>query len=203
MDQAPQPTIDQVLQRRLALLGQVAEMQQHHAAALAPALDSLAKHEEYLDAHIAEMPIDQVLLRRFELDEAKNQMAVRHKDETEKLAAHLVACEKHIHAHMLESKADQLKYHGLMSFWKDGSYVGMGDWSEFLQGLVCEVPAPEGCTPDQWVDILAHIYQHGNWGLLKRDVSKTAVEEYVDVHKAPPAGVKRDTFRKVHFKRSR
>ena len=52
-----------------------------------------------------------------------------------------------------------------------------------------------------WDNLLAFIVENKAWQYLKRDVNKTAVEEYVAANGVPPPGVDRQQFEKVKFKR--
>ena len=66
-----------------------------------------------------------------------------------------------------------------IAFLKTSSFASMQDWDAFLPWAI----------------------EHGRTDMLKKDISKNAVGEYVDQTGEPPPGVKWDTRREIQVRR--
>ena len=150
----------------------------------------------------AEVSIEQVMARRFELVEQMAIIAGRHKNELAPLGEELDLCEQYIWQAMGELQQVSTTFG--TAFFKGGSRAQLDKdaFPTLLRYIVESAfldsrPDPRATTDD----IVEHILTHGRFQLLKKDVSKTAVEEIVEAEKTPPPGVKYETFRTLQFRK--
>jgi len=90
---------------------------------------------------------------------------------------------------------------GDQAFFQAKDSVSAGDFEATLDYIVA-APALPGFEI-MWNGILTHIRKFGNWNLLNKAVNKTAVKEYIEVHKAPPPGVKYDSYRDLQWRKGK
>lgn len=130
----------------------------------------------------AELSLDQVIARKFALDTEIALIQGRHKAELEPLQEELHMCELFVKDEMNKGGFQQVKNAtGDMVYFSTKDRANVGDWDTAL----------------------ATIREQGLWHLLKKDVSKTAVKEYIEVHNAPPPGVKYETYRDLNWRRGK
>lgn len=58
------------------------------------------------------------------------------------------------------------------------------------------------CGVSNFEETLAHCQATGDFHLLTKGVSKTAVEEFITKNERPPPGVKYETFKEIQVRRS-
>ena len=151
-----------------------------------------------------ELSIEQVMARRFELTEQMAIIAGRHKAELAPLGEELELCEKFIWQAM--GGLQQVKTGIGTAFFKQGSRAQLEKdaFPTLLRYIVesafKDAPLDPRATT---TDMVEHVLTHGRFQLLKKDVSKTAVEEIVEAEKTPPPGVTYETFRTLQFRKGK
>ena len=141
--------------------------------------------------------------RHFELDAEIAKIQGRHKGELEPLLEELKTVDTFVKGFMAETGQQQVKLDsGAQCFFQTKDSVSSGDFDQTLDYIVA-APAPEGYAAEIWAFFLAHVRKYGNWNLLNKAVNKTAVKEYIEVHKAPPPGVKYDSYRDLQWRRGK
>ena len=151
-----------------------------------------------------EPSIEQVMARRFELAEQIAIITGRHKAELAPFGEELELCEKYIWKAM--GGLRQVKTGVGTAFFKPGSRAQLeqGAFPTLIRYIVESAfaeskPDPRATT----ADLVDHILMHGRFQLLKKDVSKTAVEEIVEADKVPPPGVKYETYKTLQFRKGK
>lgn len=134
------------------------------------------------DAGTPALTIEQVMVRRFQLDEQIALIQGRHKAELEPLTEELDLCERFIKDEMLKGNLQQVK-------------LATGEQTYFS--------TKDSASVENWELTLAEIIQKGLWHLLPKSVNKTAVKEYIEVNKAPPPGVKYESYRDLNWRRGK
>jgi hypothetical protein len=130
----------------------------------------------------APLTIDAVMVRRFALDEEIALIQGRHKAELAPLQEELDLCERFIKDEMLKGGLQQVK-------------LATGEQTYFS--------TKDSATVENWEATLAEIREKGLWHMLNKNVNKTAVKEYIEVNKVPPAGVKYDSYRDLNWRRGK
>jgi hypothetical protein len=144
----------------------------------------------------------QAMARRFELDTEIAIIQGKHKGELEPLLEEQKLCEVFVKDFMNTSGLQQYKLaSGDQAFFQVKDSVSAGDFEATLDYIVAApaLPGLEGV----WDAILKHIRAAGNWNILNKAVNKTAVKEYIEVNKAPPPGVKYDSYRDLQWRRGK
>jgi hypothetical protein len=151
----------------------------------------------------AELTFDVVMERRFDLVEQIARIEGQHKAVLEPLKDELRLCELFMKDEMNKANLQQVKTAAGQTFFKEKASTGVADWSQVLR-FCLESPAPEGVAPEAWAQYIEHIIAGGHLHFLKKDVSSTAIKEYVEVHQgALPPGVKYSTYRDLNWMRGK
>jgi hypothetical protein len=144
----------------------------------------------------------QAMARRFELDTEIAIIQGRHKGELEGLFEEQKLCETFVKDFMNTAGLQQYKIaSGDQAFFQAKDSVSAGDFEATLDYIVAAPPLTG--YEAVWAEILKHIRAAGNWQLLNKAVNKTAVKEYIEVNKAPPPGVKYDSYRDLQWRRGK
>jgi hypothetical protein len=145
----------------------------------------------------------QAMARRFELDTEIAIIQGRHKGELEGLFEEQKLCETFVKDFMNTAGLQQYKIaSGDQAFFQAKDSVSAGDFEATLDYIVATPPFV-GITPAVWADVLKYIRTEGNWQLLNKAVNKIAVKEYIEVNKAPPPGVKYDSYRDLQWRKGK
>lgn len=128
-----------------------------------------------------DISIDDVMTRRFALVEEIAIIQGRHKSELEPLNDELNMCEQFIKAEMLKQNMQQVKTGAGMAFFTTKDSVTVDDFDAFIE----------------------HIRSSGDWQLLNKAANKTATKEFLETNKAPPPGVKYDSYRDLSWRRGK
>jgi len=144
----------------------------------------------------------QAMARRFELDTEIAIIQGRHKGELEPFVEEQKLCEMFVKDFMNTAGLQQYKIaSGDQAFFQAKDSVTAGDFEATLDYIVAAPPLSGFETV--WAEILKHIRAAGNWNLLNKAVNKTAVKEYIEVNKAPPPGVKYDSYRDLQWRKGK
>ena len=130
----------------------------------------------------SELTLDEVLDRKFELDEQVAIIQGKHKVELEPFNEELRMCELFIKDEMNKAGMQQVKNkHGHMAFFTTKDSVTVSDFDQ----------------------VIAYIMGEKAFHMLNKAVNKSAVKEYIELHKAPPPGVKYDSYRDLAWRRGK
>lgn len=134
------------------------------------------------DTAAPQMTMDTLMTTRFDLVERIAIVEGRHKAELEPLKEALHLTELVIKDELNKSGMNQVKTSAGMAFFKSGDRVKIEDFA--------------GLT-------LPFILQNNLLHMLYKDVNKTAVREYIAVHKEPPPGLAYETFRTLNWRKAK
>lgn len=164
--------------------------------------ETLKDCEQYIALNLDQLGPEGVLARKFAVEDDMALLASPTEDATKALGAAKKACEQYMHAHLTSKNLQNMKLSsGPMAFLQKGSSASVFDWESVLDSIINIVPAPDGVPQETWDHYITYLRAQGNWQLLKKDVSKTAVAEIVDAKGVPPEGIKYETYQTVQFRR--
>lgn len=124
--------------------------------------------------------IEDVVLRYVQLRDQKDKIAADAKAQTETIGKQLQVIEGWLHGMLQKLGAESFKTEHGTAFIKQTDYAGVQDFN-----LVVE-----------------YVKQNDAWNLLKKDVNKTAVKEYINEHGVPPPGVNYGMKQEVQVRRA-
>jgi len=125
--------------------------------------------------------LDTVIAKYIELRDQKAKIAADAKSATEKIDADLKIIEGWLHAKLHEMGAESFKADCGTAFLKQSDYCNVSDWNQTLP----------------------FIRENEAWHMLKKDVSKAAVQEYIKEHNVPPPGVNYGMKEEVQVRRGK
>jgi len=130
------------------------------------------------DAELA----SQAMARHFELDEAIAIIQGKHKAELEPLLEEQKLCDVFVKDFMNTAGIQQYK-------------IASGSQAYFT--------TKDSVSVEDFDATIAYILEHQAFHMLNKAVNKTAVKEYIEVNKAPPPGVKYDSYRDLNWRRGK
>lgn len=123
--------------------------------------------------------IDQIITGVLNLRDQIDLLDAQHKATTKPLKEAVEALEIQLLQICNSTGQTQLGCESGIAFLKTQSFVSMNEWDEFIQWAIA----------------------NGRIDMLKKDVSKNAVAEFVDATGNPPPGIKWDTKRVIQIRR--
>lgn len=87
--------------------------------------------------------------------------------------------------------------------WLKNKFNETGETSVKTPAGTAYVENVTSCKVADWNTVINFVKETENWGLLKRDVSKTAVDEYTQEHGVLPPGVNWTTIKDVKIRRGK
>lgn len=134
-----------------------------------------------MDQAQPEITLDAVMARRFDLVEQMAIIQGRHKAELEPLSEEVKLCETYIKDQMNQQGLQNLKTSSGMAFFT----------------------LKDSVTVDNFDETIKYIMANEAFHLLNKAVNKTAVKEFIEANKAPPPGVRYDSFRDLGWRRGK
>ena len=129
-----------------------------------------------------ELTIESAVNRRFELDAAIEDISRRHTAELAPLVEEMKLCEAFVKQEMLTRQTRQIK-------------TLVGHETHFTTKTRASVSNAE--------EFMGYVISSESWNLLTNAANKTAVQEYMETHPAPPPGVKFDSFQDLAWRRGK
>lgn len=196
--------LDDVLSLRDQMLAAIGRVKAEFVDKFAPHAATLCACEQFITDNLAQLGPEAVLARKFAIEDSLAALSDPLKEVAAALNIAQRACETFVHSHLTSKNLQSIKLGtGEQSFLQNGTSCTVFDWESVLDSVVRVVTPPDGFTQDQWNLLLTYIRAQGNWQLLKKDVSKTAVKEIVDAKGVPPDGVKFERFKTAQFRRGK
>jgi len=123
--------------------------------------------------------IDDVVARYVALRDQKDKINADAKAQTEALSSQMKVIEGWIHQKLQEMGVESFKTDFGTAFKKMSDFANVSDWKLTLD----------------------FIREHEAWNMLKKDINKTAVVEFITEHGVPPPGVNYGMKEEVQVRR--
>lgn len=123
--------------------------------------------------------VDTVIAKYVELRDQKAKIAADAKAQTEAIDVKLKTIEAWLHKKLHDLGAESFKTDFGTAFLKESDFCSVADWNATL----------------------SYIRENEAWHMLKKDVSKNAVVEYITEHQAPPPGINYGKKEEVQIRR--
>jgi len=124
--------------------------------------------------------IDDIVARYVQLRDQKDKIAADAKAQTEQIVKQMQIIEGWLHTKLQELGVESFKTDAGTAFVKTSDFAGVQDFNLVIQ----------------------YVKENEAWNLLKKDVNKTAVKEYLAEHGVPPPGVNYGTKQEVQVRRA-
>jgi len=204
MAEAAQPllTVQDVIAQRDSLRATVDAALHQQAEAYRAFQETIDECNKFVLLRISELSPGALLELHFKLTAQQDVLSAKNKTTMEPVNAELEAVTTALKKYMLENQMDQVKTAGVgMTFFTAKDSVTVKDMNSVIGFVLQSAPPPQGMPDDQWAAILEHVKSHGMWGLLKKDVTKTAVKDLLK-DGTPVPGVELRQYNDLSFRKA-